>query len=42
MEEKTYKPEKREGTPHHQHCPLVKRHGDKNPKYHEEEQKDVA
>jgi hypothetical protein len=29
--------------PQHQHCPLAKRRGDRNPnKYHEEHQKDVA
>jgi hypothetical protein len=36
------KPEEQEGMPHHQHCPHAKRRGDRNPKYHEEHQKDVA
>jgi hypothetical protein len=36
------KPEEREGTPQYQHCPPAMRHGDKHPKYHEEQQKDVA
>jgi hypothetical protein len=36
------KPEKQEGMPHHQHCPTAKRRGDRNPKYHEEQPKDVA
>jgi hypothetical protein len=25
-----------------QHCPLAKRHGDRNPEYHEDQQKDAA
>jgi hypothetical protein len=36
------KPEEQEGMPQHQQCPLAKRRKDKNPKYHEEEQKHVA
>jgi hypothetical protein len=36
------KPEEHEGMPQHQHCPLAKRRGDRNPKYHEEQQKDVT
>jgi hypothetical protein len=36
------KPEEHEGMPQHQHCPPEKRRGDKNPKCHEEQQKDVA
>jgi hypothetical protein len=36
------KPEEQEGIPQHQHCPLAKHHEDKSPKYHEEQQKDVA
>jgi hypothetical protein len=37
------KPEEHEGMPHHhQHCPLAKRREDRNPKYHEEQQKCVA
>jgi hypothetical protein len=34
--------EEYEGIPQRQHYPLEKRHGDRNPKYHEEQQKDVA
>jgi hypothetical protein len=37
------KTEERESMPQHQHCPpAIKHHGDRNPKYHEEQQKDVA
>jgi hypothetical protein len=36
------KPEEHEGIPQHQHCPLEKRRGDRNPVCHEEQQKDVA
>jgi hypothetical protein len=36
------KPEEQEGTPQHQHCPPAKHRGDKNPKYHEWQHKDVA
>jgi hypothetical protein len=36
------KPEEQEGMPQHQHCPPEKRRGDRNPKCHEEQQKDVA
>jgi hypothetical protein len=35
------KPEEQEGMPQHRHCPHATCHGDRNPKYHEEEQKDV-
>jgi hypothetical protein len=31
--------EAQEGMPHHQHCPLAKCREDRNPKYHEEQQK---
>jgi hypothetical protein len=31
------KPEEQEGMPQHQHCPLEKRRGDKNPECHEEQ-----
>jgi hypothetical protein len=43
-EEKRKKPglEEHEGMPHHHYCPLAKRCGDRNPKYHEEQEKDVA
>jgi hypothetical protein len=43
-EEKTHrpKPEEQEDMPQHQHSPPAKRRDDMNPKYHEEEQKDVA
>jgi hypothetical protein len=34
------KPEEQEGMPQHQHCPPAKHREDKNPKYHEEQQKD--
>jgi hypothetical protein len=30
------------GMPQHRHCPPAKRREDRNPKYHEEQQKDVA
>jgi hypothetical protein len=36
------KPEKQEGMPQRQHCPLEKHRGDRNRKCHEEQQKDVA
>jgi hypothetical protein len=36
------KPEEHEGMPQHQLCPLTKRREDRNPKYHEEQQKDDA
>jgi hypothetical protein len=42
MMRKKPKSEEQEGMPQHQHCPLAKRRGDRNPKYHEEQQKDVA
>jgi hypothetical protein len=29
-------PEEREGMPQHQHCPLAKHRGDRNPKYHDQ------
>jgi hypothetical protein len=35
-------PEEKEGMPQHRHCPPAKRRGDRNPQYHEEQQKDVA
>jgi hypothetical protein len=41
-EEKKAKPEEHEGMPQHQRCPPEKRRGDKNPKCHEEQQKDAA
>jgi hypothetical protein len=34
------KSEEQEGMPQHQHCPPAKHHGDRKPKYHEEEHKD--
>jgi hypothetical protein len=34
--------EEHEGMPQHRHCPHAKRREDRNPKYHEELQKDVA
>jgi hypothetical protein len=36
------KPEEQERMPQRQHCPFEKRRGDRNPKCHEEQQKDVA
>jgi hypothetical protein len=36
------KPEEHEGMPQSQHYPPEKRRGDRNPKFHEEQQKDVA
>jgi hypothetical protein len=36
------KPEERGGMPQIWHCPHVEHHEDRNPKYHEEQQKDVA
>jgi hypothetical protein len=39
---KRLEPEEQEGMPQGQHCPPAKRRGDRNPKYHEEQQKDVA
>jgi hypothetical protein len=43
-EEKRKKPnpEEQEGMPQHRHCPPAKHRGDRNPQYHEEQQKDVA
>jgi hypothetical protein len=35
-------PEEQEGMPQHQHCPSAKRREEMSPKYHEEQQKDVA
>jgi hypothetical protein len=35
-------PEEQNGMPQHQHCPPSKHRGDRNPKCHEERQKDVA
>jgi hypothetical protein len=39
---KKHEPEEQECMPQHQHCPLAKRRGNRNPKYHEKQQKDVA
>jgi hypothetical protein len=36
------KPEEHEGMPEDEHCPLATRRGDRNPKYHEDQQKNVA
>jgi hypothetical protein len=36
------KPEEQEGMPQHQYCPRAKRPEDRTPKYHKDEQKDVA
>jgi hypothetical protein len=36
------KPEEQESMPQRQHCPPAKRRGDRNPEYHEQQQKDVA
>jgi hypothetical protein len=36
------KPEEQEGVPQRHHCPPEKRRGDRNPKCHEEQQKDVS
>jgi hypothetical protein len=36
------KPEKQEGMPQYQHCSPAKYREDKNPKYHKEQQKDIA
>jgi hypothetical protein len=36
------KPEKQEGMPQHHYCPPTKRREDRNPKYHEEQQKVVV
>jgi hypothetical protein len=35
-------PRNKEGMPQHQHCPPAKIRGNRNPKYHEEQQEDVA
>jgi hypothetical protein len=35
-------PEEKEGMPQLRHCPPEKYHRDRNPKYHEEQQEDVA
>jgi hypothetical protein len=35
-------PEEQEGMPHHRRCPPAKHREDRNPKYHEQQQKDVA
>jgi hypothetical protein len=35
-------PDEHEDMPQHQHSPLAKRRGDRNPKYHEEQHEDVA
>jgi hypothetical protein len=39
---KNPKPEEKEGMPQRQHCPPEKRRGERNPEYHEEQQKAVA
>jgi hypothetical protein len=36
------KPEEQEGMPQCHHCPPAKRRGDRNPKFHEAQQKDVT
>jgi hypothetical protein len=36
------KSEEEGGVPQHYHCPYAKRREDRNPKYHEEQHKDVA
>jgi hypothetical protein len=36
------KPEEQGDMPQHRHCPPGKHRGDRNPKYHEEQQKDIA
>jgi hypothetical protein len=36
------KPEEQDGMPQHQHCSFTKRREDRNPKYYEEKEKDVA
>jgi hypothetical protein len=36
------KADEHEGMPQRQHCPPAKRRGDRNPEYHEVQQKDVA
>jgi hypothetical protein len=41
-EEKRKKIKPEEGMPQRQHSPPAKRRGDRNPDYHEEQQKDVA
>jgi hypothetical protein len=42
IKEEKPKPEEHEGMPQNQHCPSAKRHKDRNPKHHEEQQKDVV
>jgi hypothetical protein len=37
-----YKPEEQGDMPQFRHCPLAKLYEDKNPKHHEEQQKDAA
>jgi hypothetical protein len=37
-----HRPGEEEGMPQYQHYPHAKHRGDRNPKYHEEEEKDVA
>jgi hypothetical protein len=39
---KKTKPEEKEGMPQHKHCPLAKRHEDKNSNHNEMQHKDVA
>jgi hypothetical protein len=36
------KPVEQEGMPQYQHCPYAKHREDKNPKYHEDQRRDVA
>jgi hypothetical protein len=36
------KPQEHEAMAQHQHCPLAKRREDRNQKYHEDQQKDIA
>jgi hypothetical protein len=42
IKEEKPKPEEHEGIPQHHHCPHAKHRGDRNPKYHEEQEKDVT
>jgi hypothetical protein len=41
-EKKKPEPDEQEDMPQHRHFPPARHRGDKNPKYHEEQQKDVA
>jgi hypothetical protein len=36
------RPEEQGGMPHHRHCPHGKHREDRNPKYHEDPEKDIA